>query len=60
MTYQWAYPETEFLVCPADIPNKGKTNWFLNDEGIKTVMSELKKCGEYFEKAIKVYTSKSE
>lgn len=54
MTCQLTYPHTELLVCSADIKNKGKTDWFNNDEGIKTVMSELK-CGEYFEKSIKVY-----
>jgi len=57
MTYQLAYPETEFFVCPADIINRGRTDWFTNKEGIKTVLSELKKCGEYFERAIKVYTA---
>lgn len=58
MTYQWAYPDTELLVCPADIKGKGKEDWFNNDEGIKTVMSELKKCGEYFEQAVKVYNTR--
>lgn len=58
MTYQLAYPETELTVCSANIKNKGKADWFNNDEGIKTVMSELRKCGEYFGQAIRLYRMK--
>ena len=57
MTYQWAYPEAELLVCPADIENERKEDWYNNDAGRDRVMSELKKCGEYFRQAVEVYVS---
>ena len=58
MSYQLAYPEAELLVCPADVENRGKTDWYTNKYGKDTVMSELKKCGEYFRQAIDVYINK--
>ena len=54
MTYQWAYPETEFLVCSADIEKRGRTDWYNNEYGRDTVMSELRKCGQYFSQAIDI------
>ena len=58
MSYQLAYPEAELLVCPADVENRGKTDWYTNKYGKDTVMSELKKCGEYFRQAIDVFIDK--
>ena len=55
MTYQWAYPKAELLVCPVDVVNRGKSDWHQNKYGKDTVMSELKKCGEYFRQAIDTY-----
>jgi len=58
MTYQWAYPEAELLVCPADIENHGKADWHNNETGRDRIMSELRKCGEYFRQAFDVYLSR--
>jgi len=58
MTYQWAYPEAKLLVCPADVEGRGREDWQTNEYGKDTVMSELKKCGEYFRKALDVYINK--
>jgi uncharacterized SAM-binding protein YcdF (DUF218 family) len=55
MTYQWAYPDTELLVCSADVENAGKANWHDNEYGKDTVMSELRKCGQYFREAIPLF-----
>lgn len=41
MCYSWAFPETEFLVCPADTHNTTRENWFTNPEGVERVMGEL-------------------
>ena len=65
MTYQWAYPEAELLVCPMDIcpvdicsanniPIR-KDNWFNVSVGIEWVMSELQKCGQYFKEAVPLF-----
>jgi uncharacterized SAM-binding protein YcdF (DUF218 family) len=55
MTYACAFPGTEFYICPADIPDKGRNDWFQNDAGINAVMTELRKCGEYFADKIHYY-----
>lgn len=56
MTYQWAYPEAELLICPADVAGKSRHNWYANDEGRERVMDELRKCGAYFREAMGAYT----
>jgi len=56
MFYSWAYPNTEFYVCPVDLENTYKENWFLNPIGIERVMSELQKCGQYFKEAIPTFS----
>jgi uncharacterized SAM-binding protein YcdF (DUF218 family) len=48
MYYQLAYPESEFLICPSDIQNFTKDNWFATEKGIKRVMGELERCGGQF------------
>lgn len=55
MCYSWAYPNTEFIVCPVGIENTYKENWFQSSAGIERVMSELQKCGQYFKGAISVF-----
>ncbi len=52
MFYSWAYPDTEFYICPVDIEDTKKNNWFNFPIGIERVMSELHKCGHYFKEAI--------
>lgn len=50
MTYQTVFPkETEFLVAPIiDKTGIGKVNWFLSEDGIYRVMTEVEKIGKYF------------
>lgn len=55
MTYAWAYPDTEFIVCPTNLDNAdyfNKDSWFNDSIGIERVMSELQKCGRYFNETI--------
>lgn len=59
MTYAYAYPQTEFLVCPSDINNIIKNNWFEREAGIEQVMSELQKCGQYFKDAVPSFRDKN-
>ena len=49
-TYQKVFPEyTEFFVeGVTDVKGLDRTNWFTNDEYIKTVMGEVEKIGKYF------------
>jgi uncharacterized SAM-binding protein YcdF (DUF218 family) len=52
MFYSFAYPETEFSVCPVDIEGITKDNWFTTESGIDNVMGELSRCGGQLKKAI--------
>jgi len=57
MSYAWAYRDTKLLVCPAELEsqkNTNRENWFNNSDGIERIMSELKKCGQYFVEAIPI------
>lgn len=55
MFYSWAYPETEFLVCPVNIEGINKENWFKTEYGIEQVMGELSRCGGQFKKAVQLW-----
>lgn len=51
MTYKIYFPrEVEFIVCPVvDRRNISKDNWFMDEDKIEIVFTEVKKIGEYFE-----------
>ena len=48
MYYQLVYKETDFLLCPVNVKNISKDNWYLSEFGITKVLGELKRCGEQF------------
>lgn len=58
MFYSFAYPETKFIICPVDIENINKENWFETEYGIDNVMGELSRCGGQFKKAIPIWRKK--
>ncbi len=52
MFYSFAYPKTQFIVCPVDIEGITKDNWFKTEIGIDNVMGELSRCGGQLKKAV--------
>ncbi len=52
MFYSWAYPKTEFIICPVEIQDINKDNWFKSEDGIEKVMGELSRLGGQFKKAV--------
>ncbi|CAM3999170.1 YdcF family protein [Lederbergia lenta] len=50
LTYQTVFPkETVFFVSPViDSTGITKENWFLSDDGVKRIMTEVEKIGKYF------------
>jgi len=48
MYYQWAYPDTELIICPAEAQGINKNNWINSENGIDRVMGELMRCGSQF------------
>ncbi len=53
MYYQLLYPDTEFLLCPAQTHGFNKENWYMSDEGIHKVLGELARCGNQFADILK-------
>lgn len=54
MFYSWAYPKTEFIICPVDIDGITEDNWFKTENGIEKVMGELSRLGGQLKKAIPI------
>lgn len=48
MYYQWAYPDSDIIICPSDVQEISKNNWFISENGIDRVMGELMRCGSQF------------
>jgi uncharacterized SAM-binding protein YcdF (DUF218 family) len=48
MYYQWAYPDTDIIICPSDVQGINRDNWFMSENGIDRVMGELMRCGSQF------------
>ena len=55
MFYSWAYPETEFIVCPVDVEGISKNSWFESENGIEKVMGEFSRCGGQFRNVVKTW-----
>ena len=60
MTYQTVFPQSiKFMVAAvADRRNINKDNWFLEEEKINLVMTEVEKIGKYFGKHIPSWVQK--
>lgn len=43
--YQAAFPETEWLVCPARIPGSSQEDWYLTREGQDRILGEVRRLG---------------
>ena len=48
MSYAKFFPDTEILVVPTDTQGIAREDWFLHEQSYRRVMSEVRKCGEYF------------
>ncbi len=46
--YQVCFPEAELLVSPVECRGIGRESWFLIEEGIQAVLSEVERCGSQF------------
>ena len=49
MTYAKHFPDAEILVVPTDTQGITREEWFLHEKSYRRVMSEVRKCGEYFQ-----------
>ena len=46
--YQWAYPDTELILCPLDVQGISKDTWANTENGIDKVLGELTRSGSQF------------
>ncbi len=46
--YQVCFPEAEIRVFPVATKGVTRENWYLSEEGIRTVLSEVERCGSQF------------
>lgn len=49
MYYEKVYQDAEIMICPVDIDNISKENWYKTNKGIDTVLGEFNRCGEQLE-----------
>lgn len=47
--YQVCFPEAQILVCPVVTRDISRNNWYRSQEGIRTVLTEVKHCGSQFD-----------
>lgn len=55
--YKWAYPNTKLLICPSDVDDISRYNWFDSEKGIDQVLSELSKTKFQFKDYLKKISS---
>ena len=56
MYYQWAYPDTEIIICPSIVQGISRDNWFNTENGVEIVMGELSRCGSQLKEYIMEFT----
>ena len=54
-SYQLAFPEVSFKVCPVPCYNITKENWYKTEAGLHRVLGELARCGHQFVGDIEIY-----
>lgn len=59
MTYSHLFPNTKLYVVPTDTQGITANNWYKTERGVKVVLGELRKCGEYFEEYINEFGNRT-
>jgi len=55
MCYQFAFPNAEILICPVDVYEISRDNWYTHEYGVDRVMGELSRCGNQFVSEMKTF-----
>lgn len=48
MYFEYMFPDTQMILCPANTQGITKENWYKNEKGIRTVLGEVKRIGNQF------------
>lgn len=54
MTYGWAFPGVEFIVCSTETQGVNRQNWHATAYGRQTVLGEVSKCGGYLKDLVEM------
>jgi len=56
MCYQFAFPNVEIRICPVDVYEVTRDNWYMHEHGVDRVMGELSRCGNQFLSEMKTFS----
>jgi hypothetical protein len=48
MTFGWAFPGVELIICPVETEGIARESWHSTAPGRERVLGEVSKCGGYF------------
>ncbi len=60
MTYGWAFPGVELLICSAAAEGLTRDNWHMTEQGRARVLGEVSKCGSYFKDVVGLFTKNAQ
>ena len=55
MYYQFAFPDTELIVCPVEWRDATRQNWYKTKSGMTRVLGELRRCGDQLFDDVEAY-----
>ena len=56
MCYQFSFPDVEIRICPVDVYEISRDNWYTHEYGVDRVMGELSRCGNQFVSEMKTFS----
>lgn len=55
MYYQFAFPDTEFIICPVQWRDATRENWYKTKRGMTRVLGEVRRCGDQLTSDVEDY-----
>jgi uncharacterized SAM-binding protein YcdF (DUF218 family) len=55
MYYQFAFPDTELIICPVEWRDATRQNWYRTKRGTERVLGELRRCGDQLTEDVEDY-----
>lgn len=55
MYYQFAFPDTELIICPVEWRDATRRNWYKTKSGMTRVLGELRRCGDQLTSDVEDY-----
>lgn len=55
MYYQFAFPDTELIICPVEWRDATRRDWYKTKNGMERVLGELRRCGDQLNADVEDY-----